>query len=52
MITLATRSTKFGEITILKSRVKGLHIYCREDWFQSEADGTTSDHEQVVSWRL
>jgi spermidine synthase len=39
MITLATRSTEFGEITILKSRVKGSHIYCQEDWFQSEADG-------------
>lgn len=38
MITLAKKSTAFGEITILESRVKGSHIYCQEDWLQSEAD--------------
>jgi spermidine synthase len=40
MITLAKKNTAFGEITILKSRVKGSHIYCQGDWFQSEADSS------------
>jgi 2-polyprenyl-3-methyl-5-hydroxy-6-metoxy-1,4-benzoquinol methylase len=38
MITLTKTCTAFGEIEILHSRVKGSHIYCQEDWFQSEAD--------------
>ena len=38
MITLAKKSTAFGEITILESRVRGSHIYCQGDWLQSEAD--------------
>jgi len=38
MITLAKRSTAFGDITILQRRARGSHIYCHEDWFQSEAD--------------
>jgi len=38
MTTLTKKSTAFGEITILESRIKGSHIYCQEDWLQSEAD--------------
>jgi spermidine synthase len=38
MITLARTCTAFGKIAILRSRVKSSHIYCQEDWFQSEAD--------------
>ena len=38
MITLAKRSTAFGDITILQRRARRSHIYCQEDWFQSEAD--------------
>jgi predicted membrane-bound spermidine synthase len=38
MITLAKKSTAFGEITILKSRARDSHVYCQGDWWQSEAD--------------
>ncbi len=38
MITLAKKSTAFGEVTILQRRATGSHIYQHEDWFQSEAD--------------
>lgn len=38
MITLAKKCTAFGEITILRSRLKGSHIYCQGGWRQSEAD--------------
>jgi hypothetical protein len=38
MITLAKKSTTFGEITILERRQSGSHIYCQGDWWQSEAD--------------
>jgi spermidine synthase len=38
MITVAEKCTEFGKITILQSRIKGSHIYCQEDWLQSEAD--------------
>jgi spermidine synthase len=38
MITLATKDTAFGEITILQRRAIGSYIYCQHDWFQSEAD--------------
>jgi hypothetical protein len=31
MITLAKTCTAFGEITILKSSVKGSHIYCQRE---------------------
>lgn len=38
MITLATKDTAFGEITILQRRAIGSYIYCQQNWFQSEAD--------------
>ena len=38
MITLSKTSTEFGEITIVKSRIKGSHIYWQGNWQQSEAD--------------
>jgi spermidine synthase len=38
MITLASKSTEFGEITILKSRATGAIAYCHGDHYQSEAD--------------
>ena len=38
MITLAKKSTAFGEITILKSLARDSHVYCQGDWWQSEAD--------------
>jgi spermidine synthase len=38
MITLATKDTAFGEITILQRRAIGSYIYSQQDWFQSEAD--------------
>jgi hypothetical protein len=38
MITLTKTSTEFGEIAIVKSRIKGSHIYWHGQWQQSEAD--------------
>jgi spermidine synthase len=38
MITLAIRSTEFGEVTVLQSRATGAIAYCHGDHYQSEAD--------------
>lgn len=38
MITLARKSTEFGEITILRNRTTGAVAYCHGDHYQSEAD--------------
>jgi spermidine synthase len=38
MITLAIRSTEFGEVTVLQSRTTGAIAYCHGDHYQSEAD--------------
>jgi spermidine synthase len=38
MITLARKRTDFGEIVILQSLTRGSHIYCQEEWTQSESD--------------
>jgi spermidine synthase len=38
MITLAIRSTEFGEVTVLQSRATGAIAYCHGGHYQSEAD--------------
>lgn len=38
MITLATTSSEFGDIAILRSRKDGSHVYCQGGCIQSQAD--------------
>ena len=39
MITVAQIASDLGEITILRSRANGSHIYVQGDGYQSQADG-------------